>query len=56
MEKPLKEGFTTGAAAAAATKAALYFLLSGKKKSRVKIRFLTGKVRFIKKEKQERAY
>ncbi|MCK5541456.1 MAG: cobalt-precorrin-5B (C(1))-methyltransferase [Desulfobacterales bacterium] len=48
MEKPLKEGFTTGAAAAAATKAALYFLLSGKKKSRVKIRFLTGKVRFIK--------
>ncbi len=46
-KRPLKEGFTTGAAAAAATKAALYFLLSGKKKTRVKIKFLTGKTRFI---------
>jgi cobalt-precorrin-5B (C1)-methyltransferase len=46
-KKPLKEGFTTGAAAAAATKAALYYLLSGKQKSRVKIRFLTGEERVI---------
>ena len=46
-EKPLKKGFTTGAAAAAATKGALYFLLSEKKNSKVKIRFLTGEERFI---------
>ncbi len=46
-EKPLKKGFTTGAAAAAATKAALYFLLSNEKKSRVRIKFLTGEKRFI---------
>ncbi|MCK5311442.1 MAG: cobalt-precorrin-5B (C(1))-methyltransferase [Desulfobacteraceae bacterium] len=46
-EKPLKKGFTTGAAAAAAAKAALYFLLTGEKKTKVKIRFLTGEERFI---------
>ncbi len=46
-DKPLKKGFTTGASAAAATKAALYFLLGKEKKSKVKIRFLTGEQRFI---------
>ena len=46
-DKPLKKGFTTGAAAAAATKAALYFLLSNEKKTKVKIRFLTGEETFI---------
>jgi cobalt-precorrin-5B (C1)-methyltransferase len=45
--KKLKKGFTTGAAAAAATKGALYFLLSKEKKSKVKIRFLTGEEKFI---------
>ena len=49
MKNPsLKTGFTTGAAAAAATKGALYFLLSGKRKTRVKIRFLNNQKRFIK--------
>ncbi|MCK5100350.1 MAG: cobalamin biosynthesis protein CbiD, partial [Desulfobacteraceae bacterium] len=46
-EPPLKKGFTTGAAAAAATKAALCFLLSNEKKTKVRIRFLTGEERFI---------
>ena len=46
-DKPLKKGFTTGAAAAAATKAALYFLLTNEKKSRVRIKFLTGEKRYI---------
>jgi len=46
-EKSLKKGFTTGAAAAAATKAALHFLLSGEKKSKVKIRFLNGETTLI---------
>ncbi len=46
-DKALRVGFTTGAAAAAAAKAALYFLLTGKKRIRVKIKFLNGTHRFI---------
>jgi cobalt-precorrin-5B (C1)-methyltransferase len=42
VSKPLKQGFTTGAAAAASVKGALIALFSSQKPEQVEIRFLTG--------------